>query len=296
MFDLDAPGVPALLADYIKQDIDAYCLAKYHDGHRAHLGASVLGHECPRYLWYTFRWVRDHKHTPRMYRLFNRGHREELRFAEWLHGAGFKLISDEMPEGTQVRVSDTTGHIGGSLDNLAQLPDRYQIKQSILLCEFKTNATGAGFMKVREKGMRVGKPQHFDQASYYGWKRGLEWCIYCIINKNDDDLEIQVVKLDFARAAEIEQRGTAIILSQEPPPKISRTPAYITCKLCDHHPTCWQEKPVEINCRSCKHARPAQDARWLCERYGLIPQAYKDADGRIIDAIKIGCANHEPIV
>ena len=44
---------------------------------RAHLGASLLGHPCDRYLWLMFRWAVIEKFDGRILRLFQRGQREE---------------------------------------------------------------------------------------------------------------------------------------------------------------------------------------------------------------------------
>ncbi len=85
-------------AQQIKDAIDAYCAEAYDDGHRTHLGASLIGHECSRHLWYVFRWVRHERFPPRMLRLFNRGHREEARFIEWLRGIGWE-VSDRPSKG-----------------------------------------------------------------------------------------------------------------------------------------------------------------------------------------------------
>ena len=78
--ELSSPGVSAALAKRILEDIDEYCVRTYDGGHRWHLGASLIGRECKRYLWYVFRWCLHEKTTGRQQRLFNRGHREEERF------------------------------------------------------------------------------------------------------------------------------------------------------------------------------------------------------------------------
>jgi hypothetical protein len=89
--NLDSPGVSKALAKRILEEIDEYCVRTYDGGHRSHLGASLIGRECKRYLWYVFRWCLHEKTTGRQQRLFNRGHREEARFVEWLEGIGFKI-------------------------------------------------------------------------------------------------------------------------------------------------------------------------------------------------------------
>lgn len=86
--DLSDPANRVTLAKRIKADIDEWCRVTYDDGHRTHLGASLIGRECSRYLWYVFRWVKAAKFDGRMQRLFQRGHREEAQFIAMLEGIG----------------------------------------------------------------------------------------------------------------------------------------------------------------------------------------------------------------
>jgi len=79
----------------ILEAIDNYCQTAYNDGHRSHLGASQIGEECKRKLWYVFRWCFQEQFSGRMYRLFNRGHLEENRFIEWLEGIGAKVWAED---------------------------------------------------------------------------------------------------------------------------------------------------------------------------------------------------------
>src|ERR1700676_4957009 len=67
------------IADRIKESFDAHLLANAEDGFRSHLGWSVIGHSCMRYLWYHFRWFKRETHSARMLKLFAEGHREEIK-------------------------------------------------------------------------------------------------------------------------------------------------------------------------------------------------------------------------
>ena len=49
------------------------------DFRRPHLGASVIGKECPRALWMDFRWASDPRFESRILRLFESGYKEEDR-------------------------------------------------------------------------------------------------------------------------------------------------------------------------------------------------------------------------
>lgn len=60
--------------------------------YRMHLGASLAGKPCARELFYSWRWAHMPTHSGRLYRLFNRGHQEEPRFALWLQLIGARVI------------------------------------------------------------------------------------------------------------------------------------------------------------------------------------------------------------
>jgi hypothetical protein len=279
--DLDAPGVAKALAKRILEEIDEYCVRAYDGGHRSHLGASLIGRECKRYLWYVFRWCLHEKTTGRQQRLFNRGHREEARFIEWLEGIGFKVWfenRDEAPnekgEYPQYRISDVMGHFGGSLDGIAILPERYGIAEPVLL-EFKTNGTGAGFNKLADDGMPIAKPEHFAQTSTYGKKYNFRYCVYLNINKNDDSLHIEVVKLNHNLGEQMIMKAEQIIMSQTAPARLSDNPTFHKCGYCHLKEVCHKGAVVEVNCRSCAFARPVENAEWFCEVHnGIIPKDF----------------------
>ncbi len=293
--DLSNSSVRATMSRQIKRDIDIYCETAYDSGHRKHLGASQIGHVCKRYLWYVFRWVKkptyinvngvDHK--GRMMRLFNRGHREEERFVEWLRGVGCTVQDKDPNTQEQFRIKGVMGHFGGSLDGKVWLPPRYGYTKTIL-GEFKTQGTGPKFEALLTNGAQKEKPVHFVQMSTYGFELNLEYAIYNAINKNDDDLHVEIVELDWKLGAQMFEKARGIILSQpsDPPPKFSLSPATMECRTCDFVGICHRGEPVEKNCRSCIAAQPVDNSEWRCNRYNLIiPEQH----------IAHGCADWSPV-
>jgi len=288
MPDLNSPGVAQAVAKRIASEIDDYCATTYDGGHRTHLGASLIGHECKRYLWYVFRWCLHEKHTGRQQRLFNRGHREEDRFIEWLKGIGAEVWSMS-EDGEQFRISGVNGHFGGSLDGIAKLPERYEIDEAVLL-EFKTNGTGAGFNKLLSDGMPIAKPQHFAQTSTYGNKgvKGTKfnYCLYLNINKNDDSMHVELVKLDHKLGAQMEIKAEQIIMAQTAPARLSDNPTYKQCGWCTMKGVCHKGEQPEKNCRSCANASAVENAEWFCSQHNaIIPKEF----------ILKGCGNWKPI-
>lgn len=277
------------LKDVLSRRIDDYILRTYDDGPRTHLGASLIGHECGRYLWYTFRWCFREIHTPRMLRLFNRGHREEPRFIEWLRGAGLEVYDVDPTTDKQYRIQAVRGHFGGSKDGrinkaLEEFTKELGFELPPMLAEFKTNGTGAGFNKLKSDGVKIAKPQHYNQMCTYGAFYQYKYAIYMCINKNDDDLHIEIVELDWSFAADNVRKAETIIDARTPPQKISANPAYLTCKICPALGVCHNSMTYAISCRSCAMSKPVDNAEWFCEQWNaIIPK----------DAIKAACAAYK---
>lgn len=265
----------------IINEIDEWCVNKYNEGHRKHLGASIIGEACSRKLWYTFRWVKAQSLSGRMHRLFQDGHNAEHLFIEYLKGIGFQVFERE-ENGSQFRISGCNGHYGGSLDGWGYMPERYGYSKKILF-EFKTNGTGVGFTNVAKNGVMKEKPKHYAQMCQYGYKHGIDYAVYLIKNKNDSDIIVKIVPLDWNYGKLLEKKAEDIILSKTPPNKISENPSYFDCKYCEFSGICHENEPVEKNCRSCKFAEPAPEKEWYCSRYNSnIPEEF----------IKTGCDGH----
>lgn len=279
--DLTQAYVRKGLAKIILDDIDAYACVTYHDGHRRHLGASVIGDDCSRKVYYGFRWMTDEKPNGRMQRLFQRGHLEEQRFIEYLRGIGFEVWDVHPETGKQFRCAGVNGHFGGSLDSILRPPSRLNLPDGILfLGEYKTKGTGSGFVKLQQDGIMLSNGQHYDQMCVYGAKYGYGYACYFSVNKNDDALHVEVVELSAKRAAEVEAKAAYIISLDKPPPRISMSETHYKCKNCTFVGVCHRGEVPARNCRSCVYSSPVQDAQWRCNGYNAILSE---------DVIKVGC-------
>ena len=277
MIDLTVPGILKSVSKQVLDSIDDYCVKAYDNGHRNHLGASLIGNDCSRQLWFTFRWCQKETFDGRRLRLFNRGHREEERFLEWLRGIGCKF-PETPPYGSQHKISDCNGHFGGSLDEKGFLPESYEIPEQILF-EFKTNGTGAGFDKLSKSGMALAKEVHYAQICTYGYKEGLNYCLYLNINKNDDTIYAELVKLNHRIGEQMIAKAEKIIFSQSAPARISDNPTYFKCAYCSFKQVCHFGKEIEKNCRSCVNCSPVENAQWFCAHFNSVIPAEFIKDG-----------------
>jgi hypothetical protein len=255
------------------------------DGNRPHLGASLIGHACERFLWMTFRWVDAKKFPGRMLRLFETGQLEEARLVKNLRRIGVE-VHDVTPDGKQWRVSDLGGHFGGSMDGacvgLPEAPKTWHV------LEFKTHSDKS-FKELLSKGsVRFAKPQHFAQMQVYMGMTGMERALYMAVNKNDDTIYTERVEYDAVEFARLKARAERVINANEPPLKISNDPSWHVCKMCDFHEHCHGETAPAVNCRTCAHSTPEMDGdgRWTCasinHEIGLIAQ-------------RMGCTSHRYI-
>jgi hypothetical protein len=257
------------------------------DGNRPHLGASLIGHACERFLWMTFRWVDSKKFSGRMLRLFETGQLAEARFVKNLRRIGVE-VHDVMPDGSQWRVSDLGGHFGGSMDGacvgLPEAPKTWHV------LEFKTH-NDKSFADLLKNGVRKAKPQHFAQMQVYMGYTGMDRAMYMAVNKNNDELYMERVDFDPVEFAKLKARAERVIKANEPPLRCSNDPSWYVCKMCDFHEHCHGEKAPQVNCRTCAHSTAEMDGdgRWSCSLAGTSPVTIP------VPVQRNGCQSHRYI-
>lgn len=247
---------------------------------RSHMGASLLGGECGRAIWYSFRWATKGDHSGRILRLFNRGHLEEGRFIAALLTISCQVIQQD-ENGKQFRISFADGHGGGSGDGvIIDVPDL--APGTPALGEFKTHGDMsfielAGPLKewrlhvedpdknpFKGKGVREAKFEHYVQMQLYMRKMGLAVALYVAVNKNTDDLYAELVPLDSIIADQFLERGEKLVPMETPPEKINKSPGFFKCRFCDHRPVCHLKQAPAVNCRTCQHIQRGPNGTWEC--------------------------------
>lgn len=228
---------------------------------RLHLGASIVGGECGRKIWYSFRWATVSKFPGRILRLFNRGHLEEARVIAAFLTIGVQVFQQD-ENGNQFRISDAGGHFGGSGDGiLLGVPDLAPEQYCILECKTHNDSS---FKKLIKDGVRNSKFEHYVQMNVYLRKMGLAVAMYVAVNKNDDSLYMELVPLNSEIADQFIDRGQQIVFMRDPPKRISDSPGWFACSWCDHKPVCYLKAAPARNCRTCVHSVPREDGNWYC--------------------------------
>lgn len=246
---------------------------------RDHLGASVLGHPCERWLWLSFRWAIKEEFSGRILRVFRRGQNEEAIVVSDLRAAGL----DVRHTGDNQKRVDLGPHLGGSLDGIVEsgVPEAPKARHVL---EIKTHSLKSFNDLVRD-GVERSKPQHFVQMQCYMHATKIERALYIAVCKDNDRLHIERVRYDKAVAEKAIARGRRIVSAERIPMRIHQDPSWWQCSYCAAHAMCHKAEPTrETNCRTCAHSTAMDDGTWRCERH--------DADAIPPEFQRQGCESH----
>lgn len=263
--------------DQIQQLIDEHHEER-QEPPRPHLGASMLGHPCDRWLWLSFRWAVVEKFSGRILRVFRRGNNEEQQIVNDLRAIGLDVRA---PSSGQSRV-DFGCHVSGSIDARIEkgVPGATKTPH---VAEFKTHSLKS-FNEVKAKGVLEAKPMHWAQMQLYMLGTELNRALYVAVCKDDDRIYTERVRLDLEAAQKLVARGHRITQSDRMPEPISTNPTWYECKMCAAHEFCHKSKLTkEVNCRTCAHATALPDSTWHCAKWeDVIPT----------EAQRAGCESH----
>lgn len=232
---------------------------------RPHLGASLLGHPCERWLWLSFRWaVREH-FSGRMLRLFDRGQREEAVIVENLRRIGIDIHHTSADDGGQLFV-ELAPHVGGSLDGIIEsgVPGAEKTRH---VAEFKTHNLKS-FTELKQKGVYEAKRRHWCQMQCYMHGTKIKRALYVAVCKDNDELYTERVEYNAEAAKYIIDRGARIAMTERMPAPVSTDPSWYQCRMCPAWKFCHETHCIEadcVNCRTCAHVTPMPDGTWECE-------------------------------
>jgi len=242
---------------------------------RSHLGCSQLGEKCERKIWLVFRWVMKSEFPGRILRLFRRGQLEEKTIIADLESIGVKI------DGAQTWFN-LGCHVSGSCDGIGIGVPNAPKKKFVL--EIKTHSEKS-WNEVCKKGVKESKPTHWGQMQSYMIGAKLDRALYFAINKNDDSIYTEWVRLEKDEAEKLIERAKRIALAERMPEGISADPSWYECKMCQFHANCFEKRlPNQVNCRNCAHSTPKPDGTWRCERF--------DADDIPVEFQRRGCDSH----
>ena len=200
---------------------------------RTYMGGSILGTECDRQLWYSYKrpWVVD---SARLQRIFDMGNIIEDYVIKLLKDAGVKVF-DTDENGDQFGFVD--GKIAGHSDGvLLGLPE--SSKPHLFECK---SAKSTQFKQVEKNGVEKWNIKYWVQIHVYMQKLGLERCLFIVMNKDTQELYLERITYDRHVANHYLLRGKEIADMTELPSRKYNSKTFYKCKFCNNNEECWNE-------------------------------------------------------
>jgi hypothetical protein len=226
------------------------------DEPRLHLGCSLLGSECDRWVWLQFRWAVKEKFSAETLRLFRRGKAEEAFIVSDLENIGIKLANNNL----EVNFGC---HVAGTADGIIEggVPEAPKSRHVL---ECKTHSLKS-FNDLEKNGVEKAHPKHYVQCQLYMLGHNVNRALYYSVCKDDDRIHVERLRLDKGFAEKQVTRGHRIAMSERMPPPLSTNPTWYKCKMCAGHDFCFTSKLTkEVNCRTCAHVTPKEDSTFEC--------------------------------
>lgn len=194
---------------------------------RDYIGASGIGAECLRQIWYEFKGTQAEAVPTKIRRTWAIGRHLESLILDWLSQIGIEiqrswieLVADEMPY--------FKGHV-----------DSVWMKKGMpfALLEIKT-AKDASFNIFIKKGLRTWNPQYYAQIQSYMGMSGIHKAYIMVLNKDSSDLADELVEFDPAFYETLKNKAKMIANANVAPPKINGSPLWYQCKMCKFNKVC----------------------------------------------------------
>lgn len=247
----------------IKHRMDAIV---YESFPRPHLGGSVVGHACKRYVFYSFRWAYKNKIESKLNRIFRIGDAIEDIIVAELAVMGIEVRN------SQRQVDGHRGHAGGSTDGDCLIEEEDHLFEA-------KSMNHTNFLEMQRKKCEEAKPQYYNQVQIYMGKLGLKKTLFVCMDKNTSDLYIEIIKFDEFTyemlLAKEEEVIDAVHINTFP--KLSQNPAWFQCKFCDAREVCHKGTMPEPNCRTCDYVEVHDEGVWHCgyHEYDLSEEGQK---------------------
>lgn len=210
--------------------IDSYLQESIkHKQQRDYMGASILGKECDRQLWYEYKEPIANQDA-RVERIFHFGHLLESYVISLLKNSGFVVHHDDGSGQYGFKDEEIAGHVDGVII----------IEDEPHLLEIKS-ASDKRFAEMVKKGVKLSDPVYYTQMQVYMKYMELDKGLFVAINKNDCAIHSEVIEYDPIEAEASVDRGKSIARMTELPDRKYKSPAFLGCKFCNYKEKCWKE-------------------------------------------------------
>lgn len=194
---------------------------------RDYIGASIIGSDCLRQIWYEYKGFQGQSIPPKTKRIWDIGKYLENLVQRWLRDSGIDITypsaeyqSEEMP------------FFKGNVDCLLLKKGR-----AIAIIEIKT-AKDSSFNIFVKKGLRLWNPQYYSQVQSYMGMSGIHKTYILVLNKDNSELSDEEVHFDESFYESLRRKAFMIYKAEVEPPRVNGSPLWFQCKMCKFNRIC----------------------------------------------------------
>ena len=207
---------------------------------QVYLGASLLGEKCARKLQYQI-FGSQSKLFPKAVklRLLDTGHHLEKLVAKWVRNAGYDLRTKN-DQGKQFGFVVEEEKIAGRVDGIIVGGPKGHSYPLLWECKTMNNKN---WRQTVRRGIETSNFIYFIQVQIYMAYMGFNQTLITVLNKNNSELHHEIVTFDPVIAEKYFKRGMEILKAcsiGKLLPRISRTPKFYKCKMCQYRKACWK--------------------------------------------------------
>jgi hypothetical protein len=199
------------------------------DDVRDYIGASSIGSDCYRQIWYAYKGAPSEGVPAKTRRTWDIGKKLELTVNNWLIDAGVMVLRDH-PELIHPEMPFFKGNVDGVLVKKGA-------ESPYAIIEIKT-AKNASYTVFVNKGVKVWNPQYYAQVQAYMGLSGIFSTYILALNKDNSDISDELVAFDEGFYKTLETKARMIALANSPPPRINGSPLFFKCKMCKYNREC----------------------------------------------------------
>jgi hypothetical protein len=194
---------------------------------RDYIGASAIGSDCLRQIWYEFKGYQGLDVPTKTRRTWAIGKHLEGLILNWIEETGIKiertwydLSAEDMP------------YFQGHLDSVWMKKEK-----PFAIIEIKT-AKDASFMIFIKKGLKGWNPQYYAQVQSYMGMSGIHKAYILVLNKDNSDISDELVTFDKVFYEQICRKAFLIANIEEAPARVHDSPLWFQCKMCKFNKVC----------------------------------------------------------
>ncbi len=212
------------------------------DKPRDYIGASIIGNDCERAIWYSSNGYTESHVDSRIKRIFDTGNLWEKLLLDYLELSDIKLVRPDKENNYLECHDKDLSYFKGHMDALMIFPE----PSEVVILDIKT-AKNIEFNKFKSQGLRMWKPNYYAQLQAYMGMTGYKFSSLLAFNKDDQKLHDETVPFNEIFYRQLKEKARKIYNLINPPERINKSPFYYKCSYCNFKTTCHsQEKTIGI--------------------------------------------------